>query len=148
MTSCKLVPFELGDLEYFIPFQEYPNLIETMIDNQSNPYRTLLSFVDVKGQVHAICGINFIRTGTVEVWSLRGIEYKDHSFEYFKNLKRYIHNGILSENTGINRVEIAIRHDEPDFFKWAEKLGGVFECVAKKYAANIDHHVYIVLRED
>jgi len=148
MTNCKLVNFELGDLDYFTPYEEFPDLAKNMIHNIQNPYRFMMSFVDPSGEVHAICGVNSLRPEAVEIWSIRGIKYKDHKYEYFKELKKYIHNGLLSEDSGVQRIEIGIKNTEPDFFKWAEKLGGKFECEAKKYAKGEDHHVFVILRED
>lgn len=150
MTDLALIRFELSDLMGFKPLQEDPYLWKKMSDNMSDKGRVPLSLINKETkEVVALCGINFIRPRTVEVWSIRGANFKKYKFGYFKTLRRFIHNDLLGNPMAeVDRVEIGIRCDEPHLFKWAEKLGGTFECVAKKYADGIDHRVYSVVKGD
>ena len=149
MTDLSLVRFEIGDLVNFEPLNENKYLWRDMSANMDNPNRLLFSLIHSETKkVYALCGMNVLRPGTVEVWSIRGKDFDEYKFNYFKILRRFIHNDILSEVSEIDRVEIGIRCDEPELFKWAEKLGGEYECTAKKYCKGIDHRVYSIVRED
>jgi len=148
MTKCYIDPFIVEDLFGFEPLIEFPDLKENMINNLLDESRALFSVMCMTTrEVVAICGMNTLRIGAVEVWSIRSKNFEKFKHEYFRVFYRFIRRRILSEDSGIYRVEIAIDCSEPEYKKWAEKLGGTLEGKVKNYCDGKDHFVFSITRE-
>ena len=124
-----------------------PDLEVSMMENMMNPKTDIVSLINDKGDVIAITGINHLRIGVGEVWTIRSSLINEHKFEFYKTMKRLM--DYLFQFMGLHRIELAVICSWIGGDKWARSLGFSFEKIAKAYDYQFnDHAIYIRIEKE
>lgn len=136
----KVVPFEIEDLEGFVPRWKMPGIEVIMQDNLDNPLREMVSLVDDKG-MFAIVGSNILRKHVVEVWIVPSLRVNEHKFFFYKTIRTLVY-GYLMSKQSFKRVEFTIKADWPEGLKWGKALGFEREGLLRKWDGEDDHVLF------
>ncbi len=136
----KVLPFEMCDLQGFVPKWSLPTLEIDMQKSIESPLRRVLSFIDEKG-MYAIIGANDIRTDVAEVWVVPCERINDNKFGFFKTIKKLCYDFMFGIQ-GYKRLEFTVRADYIKGINLAKTLGFEREGYCKKWDGEHDHVLF------